>query len=359
MHVALAPMDGITDCAYRIVCKEIFASHHHPDDTLMLWTEFMSANGFYHNPPGVMHHLLRSDYDHETIVQIFGGDEDMLLHAARVLDQHYTFAGIELNMGCPSPKIMSCAAGSGMLRDKARTLGIIQRLAEHIQRPFSIKTRVWLTADDKDEQFQFLLDASTYVWCIAVHGRTYKQSHAGDVDRDFIYRLKAALPDKVIIGNGGLRSYTDMQEKQQGVVDGAPVTLDGMMPAQSAIGNPWILTPHSPTIMEKRTTLCHHLDLMMATHLYLHRLDIGKSNILPQPTRAQLAEMAQRIHDHPTAPELASLKAPIEFRKFLFTYISGIPDNKSLKKAVPPARDYASLREVLARFADEHIARLV
>ena len=142
MHVALAPMDGITDCAYRIVCKEIFASHHHPDDTLMLWTEFMSANGFYHNPPGVMHHLLRSDYDHETIVQIFGGDEDMLLHAARVLDQHYTFAGIELNMGCPSPKIMSCAAGSGMLRDKARTLGIIQRLAEHIQRPFSIKTRV-------------------------------------------------------------------------------------------------------------------------------------------------------------------------------------------------------------------------
>jgi tRNA-dihydrouridine synthase len=105
-------MDGITDCAYRVICKQVFEQYGHPNDQLMLWTEFMSADGYCHNPPGVIKHLLKTDYEPELIAQIFGGEGDTLLSCAVDIEAKYNFAGIELNMGCPSPKIMRCAAGS-------------------------------------------------------------------------------------------------------------------------------------------------------------------------------------------------------------------------------------------------------
>lgn len=71
MRICLAPMDGITDCAYRIICKEVFLRHGNPADELMLWTEFMSADGYIHAPAGVVHHILTTDFEPELIVQIF------------------------------------------------------------------------------------------------------------------------------------------------------------------------------------------------------------------------------------------------------------------------------------------------
>ena len=82
---------------------------------------------------------------------------------------------------------MKCEAGSGMLRDKEKTLGILQDIAQELSLPFSLKTRTGLTNADVNDQYEFLLQASQYVWLIAVHGRTYGQSHSGDVNRDFLY----------------------------------------------------------------------------------------------------------------------------------------------------------------------------
>jgi tRNA-dihydrouridine synthase len=353
MRVALAPMDGITDCAYRIICKDIFLRRWNANDTLMLWTEFMSASGFYYNPPWVLHHALHTDYDAETIIQIFGGDTDHLIHTAQILDTDYSFGGIELNMWCPSPKIMSCAAGSGMLKDKNVTLDILKRIAQTIKKPFSIKTRAWLTEADKEAQFQFLLEASKYVRCISIHGRTYTQSHAWTVDWDFIYRLKAALPNTIIIGNGWLRSYNEMVERQNGEVNGISIKLDGMMPAQSAIGNPRILTPHTPTIDEKRDTIRTHLDLMMAQEHYLRTQPFHGRNeqLMHQPKLSELREIAERIAHHPSSPELSTFKTPIEFRKFLFAYLTGIPNGKALKKAIPAVRTYEGTRDLIQEHA--------
>jgi tRNA-dihydrouridine synthase len=130
-----------------------------------------------------------------------------LVACARDIDQRYNFQGIELNMGCPSPKIYTCAAGSGMLRDKDNTLDIIKEISGSIQTPFSIKTRIGLNKEDQDNQMNFLLSAAPYVKIITIHGRTFGQSHAGEVNWDFIYELKRKLPEHTIIGNGGLRNY--------------------------------------------------------------------------------------------------------------------------------------------------------
>ncbi|MDP2670704.1 MAG: tRNA-dihydrouridine synthase family protein [bacterium] len=212
MKIALAPMDGITDLAYRTICKELFETHGNPDDELMLRTEFMSADGYVINPPGVIKHLRKTDFEPQLIAQIFGGNGETLLKCAMDIEKTYKFAGVEINMGCPSPGVMKCAAGSAMLKDKVNALKILKTISQQLNLPLSLKTRVGLSEDDKDEQFQFLLEISQYVRMISVHGRTYKQSHSGEVDREFIWRLKQKLPDKVIIGNGGIRSYDDAKQ---------------------------------------------------------------------------------------------------------------------------------------------------
>ncbi len=342
MKICLAPMDGVTDCAYRILCKKIFEQHGAPDDELMLWTEFMSADGYVHNPPGVIKHIQRSDYDHETIAQIFWWNTDTLISCILDIEKKYDFAGIELNMGCPSPKIMKCAAGSGMLKDKQKTLDILKEIAGKISTPFSLKTRIGLSQDDIQEQFDFLIQASKYVTTIWVHGRTYKQSHAGEVRRDFIYDLKKELPETIIIGNGGLRTYQDGLDKSG--------NLDGIMPAQWAIGNPRILTPHTPSPAEVYETIIYHLSLMTACELQFKQAvaSYDHSIWLKQPTLAQLEDTTQQIRSW--ALDVSQAHSPIEFRKYLFRYLLGLPNSKDLKKKIPQARDYASLVGILEEF---------
>jgi tRNA-dihydrouridine synthase len=122
---------------------------------------------------------------------------------------------------------------------------------------------------------------------ISVHGRTYKQSHSGEVNRDFIYRLKQQLPDHIIIGNGGIRSYQQAQEQLQ--------NLDGIMIAQSAIGNPWIFTPHTPTLRERYELITQHLDLACAAEIYFKRViqDYDTHDKLCMPTLKELENIAQ------------------------------------------------------------------
>ena len=131
------------------------------------------------------------------------------------------------------------------------------------------------------------------MWLIALHGRTYQQSHAGEVDRDFVYRLKQALPDKVIIGNGGLRSYEDAKNH---CVSPEGVVLDGTMIAQSAIGNPRILTPHTPTLAEKKEVILRHLDLMMVQERYLTQYAQPEKMPLRQPTKQELEDIIPKLH---------------------------------------------------------------
>jgi tRNA-dihydrouridine synthase len=83
--------------------------------------------------------------------------------------------------------------GAGMLKDKKQTLSTLKKISEAIKTPFSIKTRAGLTVEDKKSQFDFILEAAEFIPMITVHGRTYKQSHSGDVDRDFIYQIKKNL----------------------------------------------------------------------------------------------------------------------------------------------------------------------
>ena len=340
MIAGLAPMDGITDSAYRTIVSEIFFRHNTSDD-LMMWTEFMSADGYTHQPRRLVRHLMTTTDSPPVIAQIYGGHADTLLATAIDIDTKYHFLGIELNIGCPSPKIMACEAGSGMLRDRPKTLEILRQMSQSLSVPFSIKTRCGLTADDREEQKDFILAASAYCQTITIHGRTYRQSHSGTVDRDFIYDIKRLLSDSSVrvIGNGGLTSYED------GCQHLGP--LDGVMRWQAAMCHPRVVTPHRPDIIEIRQTIFRHLQLSVAHEIYFQ--DDAHRNpdtlLFTQPSLEILQQLQPLPHTY--------YHSVIEFRKFLFRYVSGMTDNKSFKQHVATITEYHTLYDAIHHYLDQ------
>lgn len=343
MIVALAPMDGITNNAYRLICKQVWDRYNTAGRLAIqdkvdgleffMFTEFMSADGYVHQPSRLVKHLVKSGNQSPIIAQIYGWDQDSLVKTAIDIDNKYDFDGIELNIWCPSPKIMACEAGSGMLKNRPKTLEIIKQISSSIKKPFSIKTRCGLTQDDKDDQFAFVLEASQYVSMITIHGRTYKQSHNGDVDRDWIYKLKSTLvgmgrDDIKIIWNGGISDVVDGYNKIW--------NLDGMMLGQAAMCNPWSLVWVKPDTQELYTTIWDHLYLSLANEFYFYHQDHfdHEKNLFTQPMTSDLDQIISDIkkwsYDHLDS----EWKSLMEFRKHLFWYVSGFPNNREFKTRI-------------------------
>lgn len=303
-------MDGFTDAACRSIAQDIRNEYWDNQYDFFLWTEFMTADWFFRNPEGVIHHLETTPNQKNLIAQIFGGNEETLLYTAKTLNKDYKdrFIGIELNMWCPANNVMKSWGWAELIKDKSRSLEIIRNLRKVIDMPFSIKTRTGTNEQDKQNQTEFLIKASEYVDMITIHGRTTAQWYWPHPDRNFIYQLKEQLPNQKIIGNWGITSYEDI-ETMRG-------NLDGVMIGQAAIGNPWIFTPHHPTPQEKLATILEHIQL------------IKQRNITEEHLQRSL----------------------MEFRKHLYSYVKGIPGSKEFKTECNQIKDYHQLVDHIKKF---------
>ncbi len=328
----LAPMDGITNCAYRIIAKELFEKHNtDPNSVFWMRTEFMNVEGFMREPWRLIHHLMKTDYEDKTVAQIYWADHHDLVQSAMFIDQYMPdFMGIELNIWCPSPKVMSCGWGAWMMKDRPRTIAIIKDIVANTSLPFSIKTRAWLSLEDKKDQREFILDVAPYCRHIIIHGRTYKQSHSGEVDRQYIYDIKRELGDKcIIIGNWWISSFDNMHERMW--------ELDGIMIWQAAIWRPWIFTNHNPTVEERYETIVRHAKMMIILYdYYFKNIDLGRNFV--QPTYARLQDQIAQF----SADKYEHEKTMIEYRKYVFNYISGLPGNRELKVQLASTKDYGA-----------------
>ncbi|GHW02466.1 tRNA-dihydrouridine synthase [candidate division SR1 bacterium] len=340
MQLCFAPMDGITNCATRQLTAEVFAKYKSTEDKLILRTEFMNVDGFLRNPDGVIHHLYTTA-SQKPIAQIYGGNEKTLIEAAVKIEREYgeSFSGIELNTGCPSVTVMKCGGGSELMKNKMRTMNIIQNLSQNLTfLPFSIKARIGLNEEDKADQFDFLVQASQYCCKISVHGRTLKQGYSGDVDWEFIGNLKCVVSDRCeVIGNGGILAY------DQAIDYGERYKLDGIMIGQAAIGNPRIFTPHQPTNAEKMDVILRHLELYVSSDL-LSCSERGK--LYPYILLDEIEEQIKIIRKNPDF----SSHALVEFRKFLFAYVKGISDSREWKTRMLTASTYGEVRDEIVRF---------
>ncbi len=333
----------------------------------------MNADGYMINPPRLVRHIVLNDAETKLIAQIYGWNEDTLVKTAIDIERKYPqYMGIELNIGCPSPKVMACGAWSGMLRDKKNCLGIIKSISEAINMPFSIKTRAWLNPDDKVEQFDFLVEAAQYCHAVGIHWRTYGQWHSGFVDREMIAAVKQKVGDNCkILGNGWIKTY------QEHIEITAKYSLDGIMSAQAAIANPRLFVDYQPTTKDRYEIILRHMKLLAAFEIYfndnvgpeysnkqiiINRRKHADSNddtkgndlepidfhdyLFPMPTLVQLEEIANSF----PVEELVGLRSCIEFRKYLFNYVKGIPGSKEFKNEVAQIRDYPTLFEAVDRF---------
>ncbi len=323
-------------------------------------------------PQRLVHHLIFHDQEKKLIAQIYGWVRETLVQTAIDIEKKYPeFMGIELNIGCPSPKVMSCGWGSGMMREKERTLSIIKEISESVSCPFSIKVRTWINEDDKQDRYNILLQAAPYVHCISIHGRTIKQGHSGEVDWEYIRKFKEDVGDTcIVIGNGGIKSFEEAEKRVK------ENKIDGAMIAQAAIANPWIFTPHTPSIKERYDVIKRHLYLSTAYQLwsqesvpentddlssnkaYLHAFKKYDPNsdesfeFPPLSRHSYKVQMPTKDMIEKKITEISSLTvgklhSVIEFRKYLFNYIKGLPWSKDLKTQVASINDFETLESAI------------
>lgn len=251
-NVFLAPMAGVTDFPFRLLCREMGCA--------LAFTEMVSAKGMLLAPPGnraARELLLTSPQEGPVALQLFGREPQTVAEAARRLAGDGRFCLVDLNMGCPAPKIAGSGEGSGLLREP----GLAVRVAEAVVRaspvPVTVKLRMGWDEDSLvyEELGRRLQDAG--VSALTLHARTRRQFYAGRADWDAIARLKRAVSIPVI-GNGDVTCLQDARRMME------QTGCDAAMIGRAAMGNPWVFAGRDPSPRERVEGALRHARMLMA-----------------------------------------------------------------------------------------------
>jgi tRNA-dihydrouridine synthase B len=223
--VALAPMAGVTDAAYRQFIKSLCPE-------AVVYTEFLSTDAIHYGAKKTMGMLhFDAAVERPFIVQVFGQSPEHFISAAKVIEQ-LGADGIDINMGCPAAKVVSSCHGAALLKNVDLAARLVDATKKAVSIPVSVKTRLgWNTTDGLIRFCTRLVEAGADA--LAIHGRRYCDKFTGAANWDPIYELKNALPHVPIIGNGDIATPADAVAKIG--------NLDGVMIGRGTFGNPWLL----------------------------------------------------------------------------------------------------------------------
>jgi tRNA-dihydrouridine synthase B len=224
--VFLAPMEDVTDIAFRMLCKQYGAS--------MVYTEFVSAEALIRSINSTMKKLIISDEERPVGIQIYGRDVESMVEAAKVVEEANPDV-IDLNFGCPVKKVASKGAGAGMLRNIPLMLEITREVVKAVKLPVTVKTRLGWSNDELiiptlAEQLQ-----DCGIQALTIHGRTRAQMYTGEADWTLIGEVKNNPHINIpIIGNGDITTPERAKEcfERYGV--------DAIMVGRATFGRPWI-----------------------------------------------------------------------------------------------------------------------
>ena len=287
--VILAPMAGITDLPFRILCKEQGAD--------VMVTEMISAKALQYKNKNTKELLNIDKNEHPVGVQLFGSDPDIMAQiAAQVEEGECDF--IDINMGCPVPKIVNNGEGSALLKQPKLVEEILTKMVKAVNKPVTVKIRKGFENGTVYAVEIAKIAESCGVSAIAVHGRTREQYYSGKADWDVIKDVKKAVKIPVI-GNGDIFSAEDAKAMKE------YTGCDGLMVARGARGNPWIFRE----IKE-----------------YLEN-----GNVIDKPTINDIREMIIRH-----AKMLVNYKGEYtgirEMRKHIAWYTAGLPHSAELRR---------------------------
>lgn len=309
-NVVLAPMAGVCNPAFRLIAKEF--------GTGLVCAEMVSDKAILHGNKRTLDMLYVDEREKPLSLQIFGGDRESLVEAAKIVDKQTNADIIDINMGCPVPKITKCDAGARWLLDPNKIYEMVSAVVDSVEKPVTVKMRIGWDSDHiyAIENAQAVERAGGKA--VSVHGRTREQLYTGVANWDIIRDVKQAVSIPVI-GNGDVFTPEDARR----MLDETGV--DGVMIGRGALGNPWML------------------------YRTIHYLTTGE--LFPDPTPREKMDVAILHMDR-----LVNLKgegtAVREMRKHLAWYLKGLPGAARVKDVIMEETTRDKMVQILGQYVE-------
>ena len=302
---ALAPMAGVTDMVFRTLCREQGCG--------MLYTEMVSAKAILYKNKNTDALMQTNEQEHPIALQLFGSDADIMAEMAKVAAIKSNCDIIDVNMGCPVPKVVNNGEGSALMLKPDKVEEILSKMVKASEIPITVKIRKGFDNEHINAVEIAKRAENAGVAAIAVHGRTREQYYSGKADWDIIKQVKKSVSIPVI-GNGDIFTPEDAKRMIE------ETGCDAIMIGRAARGNPWIFAQIK------------------------HYLETGKK--LKQP---EMAEVKAMILKH--AALLIEYKGEYtgirEMRKHVAWYTAGYPHSASLRRRVNEIESYEDLERIL------------
>ena len=253
-NILLAPMAGITDLAFRKICKE----YGNPG---LVYTEMASSRAIFHNDEKTKKLLDVEGEKRPIAVQIFGNDPKIMAFAASKVSEIADI--IDINMGCPAPKVVKNGDGSKLLLNPELIGDIVQEVVKTVEKPVTVKMRKGWDKNNINAVEVAKIIEQAGASAITIHGRTREEYYSGRADLDIIKQVKESV-NIPVIGNGDIKSIEDANKMFE------YCNVDGIMIGRATIGNPWIINDiikgekREISNEEKLKVLKQHIELAVA-----------------------------------------------------------------------------------------------
>lgn len=304
-NVFLAPMAGVTDKVFRVLCKEMRCG--------LVYSEMVSAKGIMHNNRNTQKLLEIDEAEKPAAVQLFGSDPVIMGKMAEKLDENKDIAILDINMGCPAPKIVKNGEGSALLQNPELIGEIVKAVSQSTSKPVTVKMRKGFEGEEPTCIKAAVKAAENGAAAVTIHGRTREQYYSGKADWDIIKEVKKNV-DIPVIGNGDINS----PQSAKAILE--YTGCDAIMIGRAAEGNPWIF---------KRVISYLQDGIMLDEPTYKERLDMA---------RRHLDMLVDFKGEH---------IGVCEMRKHLGWYIKGLPHSAEMRVVINTAATCERMHEVI------------
>jgi len=311
-RIVFAPMAGISNISFRKIIKEMNAG--------LIYSEMVSNMGIIYNSKKTIDMLKINDKERPISIQIFGSDVESFIKSAKFVEEYAKPDIIDINMGCPVPKVaLKSQAGSGLLKNPEKIYEIVKSVVETVNIPVTVKIRAgWNNSNINCVEVAKLIEKAG-ASAIAIHPRTREQGYSGQADWNYIKQVKESV-NIPVIGNGDIKTIEDAKRMLE------ETKCDAVMIGRSTIGNPWFINE------------CVEY--------------IENNKIIEKPTYKERIDMILK-HYQLLKEDYGERKALLDIKTHALAYLKYIPGIKSLKTEIALSKTEEELFNVIDKIQKE------